>query len=87
MVSGHRNIEEIYIADELARNDTSIPIAPKRTHVKKSMATCNLNLRNHFKYLPNTSWQNINSCRTVRIIWSQRVLKFNDALVRLNSYL
>jgi len=47
-VPGHRDIVGNCIADELARQGTTKPLQPGEENVGMPMATCKLNIKNHF---------------------------------------
>ncbi|XP_044317430.1 uncharacterized protein LOC123038043 [Drosophila rhopaloa] len=68
-VPGHRDIVGNCIADELARQGTTIPLLPGKENVGMPMATCKLIIKNHFSKLANTYWQNTPQCRISHQTW------------------
>lgn len=76
-VPGHIGIEGSCTAEESARKGTSTPLTPGRTHIKMSMATCSLLLRNHYEDLANNRWQNLNISRVVRLSCFKFILNYS----------
>jgi len=68
-VPGHRDIVGNCIADELARQGTTKPLLPGEENVGMPMATCKLNIKNHFNTLANTHWQNAPQCLISHQTW------------------
>jgi len=46
-----------------------MPLLPAKENVGMPMATCKLNIKNYFKKLANTHWQNAPQCRIYHQTW------------------
>jgi len=87
-VPGHTDVEGNCIADDLAREGTTIQILPEKERIGIPLATCKLNIKNVFFKAANQRWTAETTAAHTRKIWptwepkdSELVLKLKRPLI------